>query len=162
MQKAIIRLSKIYTVDKSTKDADLKQLWDLLSENLRQLIARTGFPIVWNELQQVNRDNISDDALDYAEEVLKRFMRNRLPGEKKLSKVKSPLAIEKCKIEIVGFDTHAESLIFEFYAITEQLIAIDNIGDKLILAKIDHREAIMSGQIRRSVSASGQMLSMIL
>lgn len=142
MEPAIIRLAKKLELTAATTHSELIQLWNGINENIQHLNSRRGSsPLNWRNIHQRFKDDLIREATDYGEGI-RQLLRNRLPYEINLTASERSFVIESSRTEIADFTEQPQSLVLNYFLITEQLTLIDAIGDRLLLAKGDHTKAL--------------------
>jgi hypothetical protein len=71
----------------------------------------------------------------------------RLPDNLTFSTKEKDIKIESCKTETYDFTEEPNSLILYYFLITEHLLLIDSIGDRLILTKKETLERYNRGEV---------------
>jgi len=122
-------------------------MWKAINENIEDMNSRRA---AWNKLNWKNihnryREDLNRETSDYGMGTLQ-MLGHRFPDHFKLMYNLRDIKVESSRTEIFDFAEDANTLELHYYLITEQLLLIDSIEDRLLLAKKELMEIFLKGE----------------
>lgn len=141
MIPAIVRLSKKLRLNVHSQHDGLKELWTWTYEKIEEWRSRSpNKDFTWISLPPRYQKELSEQINEWGTGVLHHHLKNRFPTDVKTKPVERSFLIEQSNVQIDDFTADTTSLTIDFYFITEKLLALENIGNQLLLANTDQLE----------------------
>lgn len=147
MQSGIIRLSKKFVLTSQTMHPHLVQLWNWVNENIEEINGRRASKLQWSNLHHSYKTKLTQQATEFGEGTRQQFLRSRFPDDKSVIHAEKSLGIEQSRTEIADFTGEHKSLVLDYYLITERLMLLGTIGERLLLSKIEEANSGVASSV---------------